>query len=119
MEINLQNIEELIFFDKKAQALFPEFRHFFDQWQLGQRLPGMKTLGQRSVFELLNSLDENRIRKLEEYFSDIIIVDKIDNRLTACHDWQIDESDELCKLAGYRDFCIHRDKDRIYSTFWR
>jgi len=28
MEINLQNIEELIFFDKKAHALFPEFRHF-------------------------------------------------------------------------------------------
>jgi hypothetical protein len=119
MEINLQNIEELIFFDKKAHALFPEFRHFFDQWQLGQRIPGMKTLGQRSVLELLNSLDEIRIRKLEEYFSDTILVDKIDHRLAACYDWQIGEADELCEFTGYRDFCIHRDKDRIYATFWR
>jgi len=79
----------------------------------------MKTLGQRSVLELLNSLDEIRIRKLEEYFSDTILVDKIDHRLTACCDWQIGEVDELCKFTGYRDFCIHTDKDRIHVTFWR
>ena len=119
MEINLQNIEELIFFDKKIHVLFPEFRHFFDQWQLGQRIPGMKTLGQRSVLELLNSIDEIRIRKLEEYFLDTIIVDKINYHLTACHDWQIDEENDLCKLSGYRDFCVHRDKDRVHVTFWR
>lgn len=119
MEINLQNIEELIFFDKKVQVLFPEFRHFFDQWQLGQRIPGMKTLGQRSVLELLNSIDEICIRKLEEYFSDIITIDKINHCLTACYDWQTNDVDELCKYTGYRDFCIHRDENRIYVTFWR
>jgi hypothetical protein len=119
MEINLQNIEELLFFDKKAQALLPEFRHFFDQWQLGQRFPGMKTLGQRSVLELLNSLNEKHIRKLEEYFADTILVDKVDNRLVAHHEWSVGEADGLCEFAGYRDFCLTREKGRIYVSFWR
>jgi len=119
MEINLQNIEQLLFFDKKAQALLPEFRHFFDQWQLGQRIPGMKTLGQRSVLELLNSLNENHLRKLEEYYADTILLDKVDHRLVAHHEWPVDEADGLCEFAGYRDFCLGRDKDRIYISFWR
>jgi hypothetical protein len=119
MEINLKNIEELIFFDKKIQDLLPEFRHYFDQWQLGQRIPGMKTLGQRSVFELLNSLNETQIKKLEEYFSEEILVDKINHRLTDCYSWQTDEPNELCKFTGYKDFCIHKSKDKIQATFWR
>jgi len=119
MEINLQNIEQLLFFDKKAQALLPEFRHLFDQWQLGQRIPGMKTLGQRSVLELLNSLNEHHVRKLEEYLADTILVDKVDHRLVAHHEWPVDEADELCRFAGYRDFCLSRDKGRIHISFWR
>ena len=55
MEINLKNIEEIIFFDKKIQLLLPEFRHFFDQWQLGQHIPGMKALAKRSVLDVLNA----------------------------------------------------------------
>ena len=119
MEINLQNIEQLLFFDKKAQALLPEFRHFFDQWQLGQRIPGMKTLGQRSVLELLNSLNEKHIRKLEEYFNEEILVGKLDHRLVAHHEWSIGKADGLCQYAGYRDFCLSLKGDKAYISFWR
>lgn len=119
MEINLQNIEQLIFFDKKVQALFPEFRHLFDQWQLGQRIPGMKTLGQRSVLELLNSFNEKHILKLQEYFDDTILVDKIDHRLVANFEWPIEATSELCQFTGYKEFCLSRNKDKVSITFWR
>lgn len=119
MELNLKNIEELLFFDKKAQALLPEFRHLFDQWGLGQRIPGMKTLGQRSVLELLNSLNEDHIRRLEEYLDEGILVDKLDHRLVVHHEWSAGEADGLCQYAGYRDFCLSMKGDKTYISFWR
>jgi hypothetical protein len=119
MVINLNNIEELIFFDKKAQALFPEFRHLFDQWQLGQRIPGMKTLGQRSILELLQLFDQNDIIKLEDYFGDKIMLERLDHHIVANYSWSLEDQNELCQFVGYRDFCISRNKDNASITFWR
>ena len=119
MEINLKNIEELIFFDKKLQLLFPEFRHYFDQWQLGKRIPGMEYLGQRSVLDVLNSLDKERILKLETYFSDTILVDKLDNRLVVNFDCNLENCNQICEYDGYKDFCFHKDGNGIKVTFWR
>lgn len=119
MEINLNNIEQLIFFDKKLQVLLPEYRHLFDQWQLGQRVPGMKTLAQRSILDLLNSLNKKNITVLEEYFKNTIVVEKINHKLVAGHNWHLNEDDKLCQFSGYRDFCVTRTKDNASISFWR
>jgi hypothetical protein len=119
MEINLNNIEDLIFYDKKIHAIFPEFRHLFDQWQLGQMIPSMKTLAQRSVLDLLQSLNQKNITKLEEYFNDAIILEKLDPRITANYNWSLEDSNELCQFAGYLDFCLFRNKDNAFISFWR
>lgn len=119
MKINLQNIEELIFYNKKVNSLFPEFRHYFDQWQLGQRIPGMKTLAQRSVLELLNSLNETHVSKLEEYYQDIILVDKINHNLNENYEWNLDEENNLCKFVGFKDFCLTRNEKNVKISFWR
>ena len=120
MEINLQNIEELIFFDKKIQALFPEFKNLFDQWVLGQRIPGLNTLGKRSVLDFLNSLDETHLIRLENYFGDSVILNKIDNRLVVNFDSDnLEFSETLCQFSGYKDFCLFRNGDKIVATFWR
>ena len=39
--INLQNVEELIFFDKETYELFPDSKVYFDQWMLAQRIPSL------------------------------------------------------------------------------
>lgn len=120
MEINLQNIEEYIFFDKKIYSLLPEFRHLFDQWGLSKRVPGMSTLGPRVVLELLNSLEKSHISKLEEYFGDIIILDRVDHKLVKNHESSPEKlAEELCLFSGYRDCCLHRDGGGVRVTFWR
>ena len=119
MEINLKNIENLIFYDKKVQELFPQFRHLFDQWQLGQRIPGMRQLGQRSVLEFLHSLDETNIHKLQEYFSENISVDKIDYKLCDNFNTTISDTEKLCEFSNYREFCITRNKENVSFTFCR
>lgn len=120
MDVNLKNIEEYIFFDKKIQSLLPEFRHLFDQWTLSKRVPGMGTLGPRVVLELINSLEKDHIRRLEEYFGDIILLDRVDHKIVRHHENTLDELEKtLCSFSDYREHCIHRDGEHISVTFWR
>lgn len=118
MEINLQNIEEQIFFDRKIQALFPEFRHYFDQWHLSKVYPGFGNLGKRSVVDLLNSIEAKHILALEEYFGCPILVNKIDPNIVRNYEAPL-ENVELCQFSNYHEFCLSRNKDEVKITFWR
>lgn len=119
MEINLQNIEEVIFYDKKIHSLFPEFRRYFDQWALGKRISGMNSLGQRSMLELLNSLEESHILKLKDYFNDIVVVEKTNHKLVDFYDFELESTNTLCKYTGFKDFCAYRDDNQVYICLWR
>jgi hypothetical protein len=119
MEINIKNIEEIIFYDKILTEKLPEFRHLFDQWRLAQRVQSLKNIIQGSIFEVLNSLNEKHIKILEEYFSEEVFVNKINNKLVANFELSLDDPDKLCEFAEYRDFCLHRNKDQFSITFWR
>jgi len=117
MEINLKNIEEIIFFDKKVKELLPEFRHFFDQWHLGKTISVLGGLGSKSVLDLLNSLDKSHIEVLEKHFGEKIIVNKLNTSIVQNHSLDLDEN--LCGFVEYRDFCAYRNKDEIFLSFWR
>lgn len=119
MQINIKNIEELIFYDRKLQKFFPEFQHFFNQWQLGQNIPALKTLAKRSVVELLNSLEEKHLKILEDYFQEKIFISKLDNNIIANYQSILEEEHELCKFVNFQDFCVTRNKDNFKVTFWR
>jgi hypothetical protein len=117
MEINLKNVEEIIFFDQKMSSILPEFRHFLDQWRLGKTIPALAALGSQSVLDLLNSIGPEQIKKLEEYFETEVIVNKFDKNIVKNHSMKIDDS--LCGYMGFKDFCIYRKDDQVSLTFWR
>lgn len=117
MEINLKNVEEIIFFDKKIQELFPEFRHFFDQWRLGKTIPALGGLGSTSVIDLLNSLNSNHVETLEKYFGVRIVLNKLDPNFVKNHSFSIDG--DLCGFMGFQDLCAYRNKDKVFLTLWR
>lgn len=119
MELNLQNIEDVIFFDKKVQQLLPEFRHLFDQWAVSKRVPGLQNLGKRSVVEFINALEDQHVRKLEEYFGDTIILDKVDGTIVRHYESKLEDADFLCQYADFKQFCVDRDGDNLRVTFWR
>jgi hypothetical protein len=120
MQINLNNIEEVIFHDREAQKLFPEFAPNFDQWRLAQRIPGLKQMGKRAVLDVLNGLKGEQIEKLEKYLDDSIILDSIDERIVINKSATLDELEgELCEIAGFQDFCLYRDRDQVHISFWR
>lgn len=120
MRINLNNIEELIFQDKEAQKLLPEFTPNFDQWRLAQRVPGLKQMGRRSIIQVLNSFTVDHIEALEKYFDDFVVLDSIDQRLVVNKTVDLEELEsELCEVADFQEFCIYRDSDQVRISFWR
>lgn len=117
MEINFKNIEEIIFFDKNIQKLFPEFKHFFDQWTIGKRVPLLTSMANKSVLDLLESIEEEQIKKLENYFGTTVIVVKLNTNLVANIDLDLNEN--LCGYLEYKDFCVYRNKEKLFLSFWR
>ena len=119
--LNLQNIEELIFLDNMVRTLLPDLRHIFDQWLLSKRVPTLRSLRLRSLMDMLNSLSNEHIRKLEEYFQDSLALDKIDyhivRNVTLPLSFNADK--ELSDSVGYSNFAISRNGDQVYICFWR
>lgn len=119
MEINLKNIEEIIFFDKKVQAILPEFKSLFDQWVLSHRVSGLKQMAQHSVIELINSLSHEHIKKLSEYFNEDVYVNKLNKKLVDHYDCNIDDTGRLCEFSEYVGTTLFRKGNELKFTFWR
>lgn len=120
MILNLQNVEQLVFFDEKAYKLLPEFRVYFEQWRISKRVPGMQNLGKSVIMSFLLDLKSPQLEKLEEYFKDTIVVDAIDYRTVQNYVGTIDEvQDALCEFEAFTDLAIYRKEDQIKVTFWK
>jgi hypothetical protein len=119
MKINFQNIEEHFFLDKKVQELLPEFRQQFDSWRLSQMVPGLRPLGQKSLFEVLNNLETSHLEKLSIYFNQPVTIERLNNRIVEHYNFTTDEHDNLCKYTEFMEFCLTFNKDGLSATFWR
>lgn len=119
MELNLKNIEDLIFFDKDLRDLLHEFRLQFDQWNLAMRIPGLKAHGQRSVLEVLNNLKPEHLKVIEQHVGEPVFTTRTNHLLTAEYNCTTDSHEDLCKFTDYREFSVHRHKDQLSFTFWR
>jgi hypothetical protein len=118
LTINIENIEEVIFYDPKIHLLFPEFKNIFNQWKLGKR-NSLRTLVQNSIFELLNSINDEHIEKLEKHLNKKLVLNKIDHHLVKSVRIPIPEENEVFEIQGYRNFATYRDGEHLYISFWR
>jgi hypothetical protein len=119
IEINFKNIEEQIFLNKEVREILPEFRPQFDLWRLSQMLPGMRSMAQKSIFEVLNGLEQVHIEKLKEYFKQPVLMNRLNDKLVDHYNFSLEGENELCKNTGFQEFCITRNKDEVKATFWR
>lgn len=119
MEINFQNIEQTFFLDQKVQDLLPEFRQQFDSWKISQMTPGLRPMGQKAIFDVMNGIEKKHLDILSEYFGEEIYVFKLNHKIVEHYNFDIDEHDNLCRYNNYKDFCLTRSKNEISVTFWR
>jgi hypothetical protein len=120
MQINLSNVEELIFYNKKINKLLPEFAHCFDQWKMSKRIPALKNLGSQALIDFLAEVSSEDISKLELFFNEKVTIDKLDNQIITNQTTTCDKLQEiLCKQVDFQDFCISRKGEQVYISFWR
>ncbi len=118
--INLQNVEELIFYNKAAQQVLPEFRNIFQTWGLGKRVSALKNLSQKALFDFFEELKEEHIHRLEQFFGTAIKVVTTDPHLVKHYSFTLDEAeDAMNELALDGNFFVWRDCSRVYISFWR
>ena len=118
MYININNVEDLIFYDRKLRRLLPHYKSYFDQWTLAYVTPGLKGLGRRTVLEFLNILSQEDIKALEGHFKDRVEVVKLDTKLVENHKFPIEDAED--GLDGlYGNLSLYRDEKHLYVCSWR
>lgn len=120
LTLNFQNVEELIFYDKNAQKLMPEFKNLFDSWAITKQSPSLRTLGIKIISDFLDSLKQIHIVALSEYFGNDVKIDKMDYSIVKNYDWELEQAEiELNKITTFSNLLIYREDKHIFVSFWR
>ena len=106
--------------NKKIRKKFPEFTFYFEQWDLSKRFSFLKHTGKQAVIKVLNLLNDNHLSVIQDHFSSVIAVEKIDNNTIVNLEGTIDNLEfELNKIVDGTQLTIYRKDNQIYISSWR
>ena len=117
INLNLQNVEELVFYDKKIQQLLPEFKNLFNSWALAVQ-SSLRGIAKKSISDFLNQLTPEHIKILENYFSANLEIDKLDYRIVRNYSFPLDEIN-LDNVDTFSNVFLSRDDKQVHISFWR
>ena len=119
ISLNVQNIEKLIFYDKKLQSLLPEFKDTFNQWAFAMKFSAFKPTAKRAVMDLLNNLKKEHIEIIEKYFNSKVVIDKLDYHIVKDCKVALDELESLNETEPFYNVELYRDANHLYILSWR
>ena len=120
IKLNIQNVEELVFYDSYLREALIQHKNLFDQWKLAQQVPALRTLGQRSVLDFLKSINLDDINVLEGYFKNSVEIEPLEYNSIKNYKFKVSEfEDNLCRIVKNGNISLYRDKDYIYLSMWR
>jgi hypothetical protein len=123
IKLDFSNVEELIFVNEKVRhVLPPSFFNYFESWALGKRVPVLKQVGRQAMYDLLNALNEDHVLRLEEFFGERIIIEKLNYNAVKNIKLSLDDTEMckiLCNIVGDNYYSVCRDDRYIFITFWR
>lgn len=124
LKLNFLNVEDLIFRDEKTWPLFPpRARTHFDTWKLAKLVPVLRAASRASVLDVLNTIDDDTVARLENYFGSRIEVEKLHYNVVKHLKVPLGEGGNVCEMLcgseGFRNLTTWRDADSLYVSFWR
>lgn len=118
--INLRNIEEFLFRNNELQKKFPEFQHYFNQWNLARQHSFLKQMGKQAVIDLLANLNEKHIEIFSKHFDVCVTIDKFNNRIVRQYEFEIDElSEKIDEIQDQGNMVLYRKDNQVYICTWR
>lgn len=124
INLNFNNIEELIFYDKNIQSILPaKYYSIFEQWRIAKRIPMLASVGKQAILDLLNTLSSKDIEIMESYFGENLIIERMNYSVSKNIQIPIKDSSEICKMLcevnDFNYFSTWRDENTLYISFWR
>lgn len=121
MKINFSNVEDIVFWDKEIQKLFPDKFSIFEQWKIVISVPNLKELRKTCLLDFLNGLTEEDVKILEIYFNEKVYVEKLNYSIVENVKIPInsDICNDICKINKFNYFSMWRDDQHLYISFWR
>jgi hypothetical protein len=120
ININLQNVEELIFQNKELWRKMPDLVYLRDQWRMSKMTPMLRALGKRSFLDFLNKVSKKHEDIISEHFGQPVTIDKLDRHIIKNITYSIDDAEDcLFWEETYPYFSTYRKENRIYISFWR
>lgn len=120
MQINLENIEQIIFQNPTIFSCLPELKPYLGQWKLSQSIPGMKDLGKRAVLNLMSILDDKMLSRMGDCIGEELSILKTSDKLVESVSCNIEAlHDIICNYDGFVDMCLYRESEKVDLTFWR
>lgn len=118
--LSFQNVEKMIFYDKKVRDLFPELSPVFNKWMLGVRA-GISSVIKDALLNFINEITPDQIEKLEHYWGTPVIIQKVSSNLSKSFVVSITEAEELLNNMndGSWYLAVTRKKDLLYISCWR
>lgn len=100
----------------------PDLSHLFDQWHLSHRLTALRSMGTKAKLDLINTMSNDHIRTLEDYFQDSVIVDKLNYDIVKNVSFPVGLdriSGLLSSVEGFANLAVSRNAGYVYISFWR
>lgn len=122
MQINNQNIDELVFENRKLKNLLPDLKPQFDQWILGNQVPGLRFLKQKSQLEMLEIISKTPYNDIiSKYFNENISIATIEYHIVKNYKFEISDLEHLLNNlpSVLQNITIFRDDKFAYLTFWK
>jgi hypothetical protein len=124
VQINIQNVEEIIFRNDKIWRDLPDLRYLREQWRMSKISPVLRALGKKSLLEFLNKSKKEHEFIISKHLGHSVVIDKIDYFLVKNMEFPIEDVElELNLLEAkqplYPYFSTYRKNNKIYITFWR
>jgi hypothetical protein len=117
--ISLQNIENIIFTDKKLRKKLPTHKNEFYKWDFSIRNAGFKSMGLTAILEVLNSLSGEDLLILKNYFDQDVEIEKMATNLVKNYSDQAECLEYTIADEYFNNFLLFRKNDTVDITFWR
>jgi len=118
--LSINNIEELVFTDKKVREVLPSYKYLFDSYDLSKVSPALKQLGIRCFNDFLKKVNQNDLELLSKYLKNEIKVEFINTDCVKNIDCNFDEV-EFYLPNNYNniDLCVYRKGESLNITLWK
>jgi hypothetical protein len=120
MQINIQNVEELIFQNKEVWLKMPDLIHLRDQWRISRMTPMLRAMGKKCILDFLRNAKGVHEDMISEYFGTHVTIDKIERHLVHNAEFSVEDDNVDLELQdNFTGFSTFRKEGKVGVTFWR